>query len=97
MGISVRDQLGGSPEATLPDLSGQRKRGESNALEGQDHIQHEVGGGGAFSISKRAFGERVASPKRENVILEMRLKAALYRWGNESVACEMERGAPRTT
>lgn len=32
-------------------------------------------------MSKRAFGERAASPEREDVILEMRLKAALYKGG----------------
>ena len=44
-------------------------------------------GGGAFSTFRRVFGERVTSPKRENVIQGMRPEAAPYsRRGDESVS-----------
>ena len=54
-----------------------------------------MGGRGAFSIFKRVFGEHVMSLNWENIIQEIRLKAALYsRWRDESIARELERGVP---
>ena len=61
-GVSVRDQLVGGTKATRPNLSGQRKKGRVKHT-GRPR-PHTARGGwrGAFSISKRAFGERAAPP-----------------------------------
>ena len=93
-GVSVRDQLGGGPRghAAGPAEPG-GEEGEPNLLEGQDRIQHEMGGrGSAFSIFKRIFGEHVLSLQWESIIQEIRLKVALYnKWRDESIARELER------
>lgn len=49
---------------------------------------------GAFPIFRRMFGEHVMSPKRESIIQEARLKAAPYKWRDESIAREPGRGVP---
>ena len=96
-GVSVRDQLGGSPEATRLDLLSREEKREN-----QTYWKARIGYNmrwvveGAFSIFKRVFGEHVMALKWENVIQEIRLKVALYnRWRDESIARELERGASR--
>ena len=98
-GISVRDQLGGCPEATRPDLLSREEKREN-----QTYWKAKIGYNmrwvveGAFSIFKRIFGEHVMSLKWENIIQEIRLKVALYnRWRDESIARELEGGVPHMT
>ena len=98
-GVSVRGQLGGGPETTRLDLLSREEKREN-----QTYWKAKIGYNmrwvveGAFSIFKRIFGEHVMSLKWENVIQEIRLKVALYnRWRDESIAREMERGAPHMT
>ena len=98
-GISVRDQLGGSPEATRLDLLSREEKRENQA-----YWKAKIGynmrwvAEGAFSIFKRVFGEHVLSLKWENTIQEIRLKVALYnKWRDESIARELKRGVAHMT
>ena len=98
-GVSVRDQLGGSSEATRLDLLSREEKREN-----QDYWKAKIGynmrwvAEGAFSIFKRIFGEHVMSLTWENIIQEIRLKVALYnKWRDESIARELERGVPHMT
>ena len=98
-GVSVRDQLGGSPEATRLDLLSREEKRENQA-----YWKAKIGynmrwvAEGAFSIFKRVFGEHVMSLKWESIIQEIRLKVALYnKWRDESIARELERGVAHMT
>lgn len=89
-GESVRDQLGGGPDAARLDLmDGEEKR------ENQTYWKTRIGYGqrwlaeSVFSAFKRMFGEHLMALKWENIVQEVRLKAALYnRWRDESIARE---------
>ena len=98
-GVSVRDQLGGSPEATRLDLISREEKRENQA-----YWKAKIGYNmrwvveGVFSIFKRIFGEHVMALKWSNIIQEIRLKVALYnRWRDESIARDLERGVPHMT
>ena len=98
-GVSVRDQLGGGPEATRLDLLSREEKREN-----QTYWKAKIGynmrwvAEGAFSIFKRIFGEHVMSLKWENIIQEIWLKVALYnRWRDESIARELERSVQHVT
>ena len=97
-GMSVRDQLGGIPEAVRLDLMSQEEKREN-----QTYWKARIGYNmrwvveGVFSIFKRMFGEHVMALKWENIIQEIRLKVALYnRWRDESIARELGMGVPHT-
>lgn len=47
-------------------------------MEAESWLREKVGGGGAFSNLKRAFGEFAAAHKFENMAKEMMLKAFCY-------------------
>ena len=89
-GESVRDQLGGSPDATRLDLVGREERRENQA-----YWKARIGYGhrwiveSVFSAFKRLFGEHLMALKWDNIVQEVRLKVALYnRWRDESMARE---------
>ena len=78
-GVSVRDQLGGSPEATrLDPAEPGGEEGEPGLLEGQDRINMRWVVEEAFSIFKRVFGEHVMALKWENIVQEIRFKVGPY-------------------
>lgn len=89
-GESVRDQLGGSPDATRLDLMSREEKKEN-----QTYWKTRIGYGqrwlaeSVFSAFKRLFGEHLMALKWENIVQEVRLKVALYnRWRDESIARE---------
>ena len=89
-GESVRDQLGGSPDAARLDLMDREERRENQVYwktrigYGQRWISESV-----FSAFKRLFGEHLMALKWDNILQEVRLKVALYnRWRDESIARE---------
>ncbi len=89
-GESVRDQLGGSPDATRLDLMSTEEKRENQVCwktrigYGQRWLAESV-----FSAFKRLFGEHLMALKWENIVQEVRLKVALYnRWRDESIARE---------
>ncbi len=89
-GVSVRDQLGGSPDATRLDLMDREEKRENQA-----YWKVRIGYGhrwiveSVFSAFKRLFGEHLMALKWDNIIQEVRLKVALYnRWRDESIAWE---------
>ena len=89
-GESVRDQLGGSPDATRLDLMSTEEKREN-----QTYWKTRIGYGqrwlaeSVFSAFKRLFGEHLMALKWENIVQEVRLKVALYnRWRDESMARE---------
>ena len=71
-GVSVRGQLGGSPEATRLDLLSRKEKRE-NQICWKAKIGYSMRwvAEGAFSIFKRVFGEHVASPKWGSIIQEI--------------------------
>ena len=94
-GLSVRDQLGASPNAKRLDLMSQEEKRENQA-----YWKARLGYNmrwvveGVFSMFKRMFGEHVTALKWENIVQEIRLKVALYnRWRDESMARELGEGA----
>ena len=94
-GVSVRDQLGGSPDAKRLDLMSQEEKKEN-----QTYWKARLGYNmrwvveGVFSLFKRLFGEHVTALKWENIIQEILLKVALYnKWRDESIARELGAGA----
>ena len=89
-GESVRDQLGGGPDATRLDLMSMEEKREN-----QTYWKTRIGYGqrwlaeSVFSAFKRLFGEHLMALKWENIVQEVRLKVALYnRWRDESMARE---------
>ena len=89
-GESVRDQLGGSPDATRLDLMDREEKRENQA-----YWKARIGYGhrwiveSVFSAFKRLFGEHLMALKWDNILQEVRLKVALYnRWRDESMARE---------
>ena len=89
-GESVRDQLGGNPDATRLDLMSREEKREN-----QTYWKTRIGYGqrwlaeSVFSAFKRLFGEHLMALKWENIVQEVRLKVSLYnRWRDESIARE---------
>ncbi len=89
-GASVRDQMGGSPDATRLDLMDREEKRENQA-----YWKARIGYGhrwiveSVFSAFKRLFGEHLMALNWDNIIQEVRLKVALYnRWRDESIAWE---------
>ena len=95
-GVSVRDQLGGIPEATRLDLlSREGRRWNQTYWKAKIGYNMRWVAEGSFSIFKRVFGEHVMPPKWENIIQEIQLKVALYnRWKDESIARELDGSVP---
>ena len=89
-GISVRDQLGGSPDATRLDLMDRKEKRENQAYwKARIGYGHRWLAEAVFSVFKRLFGEHLMALKWENIVQEIRLKVALYnKWRDESIARE---------
>ncbi len=89
-GISVRDQMGGSPDATRLDLMDREEKREN-----QVYWKVRIGYGhrwlveAVFSVFKRLFGEHLMALKWDNIVQEIRLKVIQYnKWRDESIARE---------
>ena len=86
-GLSVRDQLGGRPDAKRLDLMSREEKRENQAYwKARTGYSQRWVVEGVFSMFKRMFGEHVTALKWENILQEIRLKVALYnRWRDESI------------
>ena len=89
-GMSVRDQMGGSPDATRLDLMGREQKREN-----QTYWKARIGYGfrwlveSVFSAFKRLFGEHLLALKWENIVQEVKLKVIQYnKWRDESIVRE---------
>ena len=93
--LSVRDQLGGRPDAKrLGLMSREEKRESQPCWKARLGYNMRWVAEGVFSTFKRMFGEHVTTLKWENIVQEMRFKVALYRkWWDESMAQELGEGA----
>ena len=89
-GISVRDQMGGSPDATRLDLMGREEKRENQAYwKARIGYGHRWIAEAVFSVFKRLFGEHLMALKWENIVQEIRLKVIQYnKWRDESIARE---------
>ena len=94
-GMSVRDQMGGSPGATRPGLMGREEKRENQAYwKARTGYGHRWLAEAVFSAFKRLFGEHPMAPEWENIVQEVRLKAVQYnKWRDESMAREASRMA----
>ena len=90
-GMTVRDQLGGSPDATRLDKMDREEKRENQTYwkrridYGQRWLVESV-----FSAFKRLFGEHLMALTWDKIVQEIKLKVALYnKWRGESLAREV--------
>ena len=92
--VSVRDQMGGGPDAKRLDLMSREEKRENQAYwKARLGYNRRWVAEGVFSIFKRMLGEHGTALKWENIVQEIRLKVALYnKWRDESIARELGEG-----
>ncbi len=95
-GITVRDQMGGSPRVTRLNMINKNEK-----YENQTYWKARIGYGmrwlveSVFSEFKRLLGEHLMALKWENIVQEVRLKVIQYnKWRDESIEQEVEEVTP---